>query len=136
MVKLSKTTVKNIRNHLYNKLSYEMEKEESNEFLNTEVLFYTLTDGLGMSNECAKFFALKCHSGGKVFDAEEVRTIIKRRWKAYELNPKQSARFVNIHMMKSSRFQRIGSMPYIWELNGFATNQPPYIAGYQRKVNA
>ena len=88
-----------------------------------------------MSNECAKFYALQCHVGGKVFDAEEIRTIIKRRWKAYELNPKQSARFINRHMMKSSRIRVVDTMPYVWELNGFATNQPPYIAGYERKRN-
>ena len=127
MVKLSPTTVSNIREHLFDKLSDQL--------LDTEVLFYTLTDQLGFSNECAKFYALKCYNGGKVFDAEEVRTLIKRRWKAYELNPKQSARFVNGKMMKSSRIQVIDTKPYIWELNGFATNQPPYIVGYDRKVD-
>ena len=128
MAKLSPTTIENIRDHLFKKLSGQL--------LDTEVLFYVLTDQVGLSNECAKFFALQCYSGGRVFDAKEVRTIIKNRYKAYELNPKQSARFVNREMMKSSRIQLLDEAPYIWELNGFATNQPPYIAGFDRKVNA
>ena len=127
-MKLSDNTICNIRDHLFKKLQGQL--------IETETLFYVLTDEVGLSNDCAKFFALECYSGGRVFDAKEVRTIIKNRWKAYELNPKQSARFVNRQMMKSSRIALIDDAPFVWELNGFATNQPPYIAGYERKVNA
>lgn len=127
MGKWSDRTIDFVRSEIFEKLQGQL--------LETETLFYVLTDTLGMSNDCAKFWSLKCFSGGKVFDAEEISKIISDRWKAYELNPRQSTRFVKRHM-RSSRIVEIDERPYVWELNGFGSNQPPYIAGYSRGLDS
>lgn len=125
MGKWSDRTIENIKS--------EVEEELLHQLVETETLFYFLTDKLGMDNGSAQFWALKCFKGGKIFDSEDISFIISSKWKAYELNPKQATRFIKRHM-KSSRIMQIDESPIIWELNGFATNQPPYIAGYEREV--
>lgn len=104
----------------------------------TEVLFYVLTDVVGLSNLDAKFMTLLLKrkdgfGGGEIFNGDVVSNIICDEWKAYELNSKQASRFVNWRM-KSTRFIQISKKPYVWEFNGFGTNQPPYIAGFERGI--
>ena len=121
--KWSDKTLDNIRS--------EVGEQLLGQLVETETLFYVLTDILGMSNDCARHFAMRFFSGGRVFDSKEVSSIISREWKAYELNPKQATRFIK-RFMKSSRINQIDESPIVWELNGFSTNQPPFIAGFER----
>ena len=99
--------------------------------IDTECLFYVLTDKLGMSNGCAKFFAIKCHGGGRVFDAEEFSRLTSERWKKHQLPARTASRFIRKHM-GSSRIKTINERPYVWEFNGFESNEPPFIAGFSR----
>ena len=121
----SDRTINNIRS--------EVGEQLLGQLIETEVLFYVLTDTLGLDNDSASFWAMKIFKGGKIFDGQLVSDIINNRWTAYELNPKQASRFVKRHM-KSSRINQIDESPIVWELNGFGTNQPPYLAGYEREM--
>jgi len=98
----------------------------------TECLYYVLTDKLGMSNGCAKFFAVKCHGGGRVFDAEEFSRLTTQKWKKHQMPAKTASRFIKRYMV-GGRIKEINKRPYVWELNGFESNEPPFIAGYSRE---
>ena len=65
----------------------------------TECLYYVLTDKLGMSNGCAKFFAVKCHGGGRVFDAEEFSRLTAQKWKKHQMPAKTASRFIKRYMV-------------------------------------
>lgn len=125
MGKWSDRTIENIR--------LEVGEALIKQLVETETLFYVLTDILGMDNDSAGYWALKCFRGGRIFDSEDISYIISNKWKAYQLNPKQATRFIKRHM-SSSRINQIDESPIVWEFNGFSTNQPPYIAGYEREV--
>lgn len=101
------------------------------QLIDTEILFYVLTDTVGMNNDDAKFWALKVYGGGRTFDANEVSKITSDKYTAYQLNTRQATRFIHKHM-KSSRISIISDRPYVWEMNGFGTNEKPYIAGAVR----
>ncbi len=106
----------------------------------TEVLFYVLTDVIGLSNLDAKFMTLLLKKsdgfgGGKVFNGDDVSNIICDEWTAYGINSKQASRFINWRY-KSTRIIEISKKPYVWEFNGFGTNQPPYIAGFERGISS
>lgn len=129
--KLKPSTINNIRLEVGEKLLGNI--------VPTEVLFYVLTDIIGMNNLDARFWTFKLDrgdgfGGGEVFSGDTVSKIICERWTAYGLDPRQASRFVTNHM-KSSRIIKIEKQPYVWEFNGFGTNQRPYIAGYRRQVS-
>lgn len=128
--KLKPKTINNIR--------LEVGENILGNIISTEVLFYVLTDTLGMSNSDARFWTLQLNKkdgfgGGEIFTGDTVSNIICERWTAYELNPKQASRFVNRYM-KSTRIIQIDKQPYKWKYNGFGIDQSPYIAGFERGV--
>jgi len=125
MGKWSEKTINNVRSEIGERLLDEL--------IETETLFYVLTDILGMDNHSASFWAMQCFRGGMIFDGQLISDMVCERWKAYELNPKQATRFIK-RFMKSSRIIQVDESPIVWELNGFGSNQPPFIAGFERGI--
>ena len=99
--------------------------------INSEVLYYVLKDVIGLDQESATAMALKVHNGGKKVSPKSVSIIFNERTH-HGLYPRQATRFMK-HYMRSTRINQIDENPSIWQMNGFSTEEPPYIAGFERQ---
>ena len=97
--------------------------------LNTEVLYYFLIDRIGVGKSNATAFALKAHYGGKKVSSRTLKEILIDN--NYELEQRQVTQFVK-RFLKSSRIEVLDVTPTTWQMNGFSTQERPYIAGFKR----
>jgi len=119
----SHAKIDKIRSIIYN----ELVPHEG--LLNTEVLFYVLVDKISVSPEVATDLALKVHGGGSQVTSAGISSALVGT--SHELEQRQITMFMKRHM-KSTRIQILKKTPYIWQMNGFSTFEPPFIAGFSR----
>jgi len=98
--------------------------------LETEVLFYYLVEELGVHPSFAEEYAMDIFKGGGTITSCQIEGLTAQLGRRYELSPKQAWVFMKRNL-NSSRIQVIDTSPNVWEVNGFSTFEPPYIAGYE-----
>jgi hypothetical protein len=101
------------------------------QLIESETLFYTLVDEVGLKPDEAEALSLKMFSGGYSIDAKELASIAQENGIQFGLSSRQMPFFVK-RFVKSTRIQTLDTNPIQWRMNGFKTFEPPYICGYER----
>lgn len=146
MVKMSNRTFEILRSRIG--------EEMLGNLIEAEVLYYVFKDVIGVEDvmlyelgidegnisgkkigkkNATELALVLSGGGGKRVDASSLSKMLYVYNKCYALTPKGVGRFMSSHMMKSSRVEMIVvNHRRTWEMNGFSTEEPPYIAGYER----
>lgn len=108
-------------------------EEMIGQLVEAETLFYTLVDVIGVGSQTAQLLVRCCFNGGAKVNAKKITDItMDIKGKTYHLSTRRVHRFMKTHM-KSTRIELISIQPQVWQMNGFSTFEPPYIAGYARE---
>jgi len=115
-------TVDNIRSVIW--------EDMLDELVITEVLYYYLVEEHGLKPLLAEYYAMEVFRGGGTMTSCRIETITSEMSRKHEVSSKQAWKFM-LRYLKSSRIQIIDEHPNVWQVNGFSTFEPPYIAGYE-----
>lgn len=97
--------------------------------VNTEILYCYLVDKMNVGKMNAAALALKSHGGGRVVSSRGLKEVLIDN--NYELEQRQVTQFIK-RFLKSTRIEVLDGSPTTWQMNGFSTQEPPYLAGYER----
>lgn len=98
--------------------------------IETEVLFYHLVEEQGIAPLFAEIYAMDICRGGGNITSSQIESLTSQLGRRYAISSKQAWKFM-IKYLKSSRIQILDGKAVIWQVNGFSTFEPPYIAGYE-----